>query len=308
MRFVYHLGVHKTGSTLLQENIAANVRPLRAQGVFCVNVVRKNLIHRIRHALRRKQNPHRTGQLPPDALAIVNQRVLISATGAGAHTALISEENFLGPALHREMSYTDAPAQFYPRAAACLDVLTRTVPSHDITIILYSRHLDGLLRGYYCEALRALQTTDSFDRFLDRVDIASFRFDGLVERLRPVAPDAEIIVKPFETIRADAEGFVADFFAACGADPSGLRFQSNVVRPALDLSQAEELRAIAARLQSGGRLRLLRRRARAIAETPGARDNPITLPDRHRERIEDTMRRDVLQSAEPLCQPRSHSA
>ncbi|MDF0603149.1 hypothetical protein P1J78_20580 [Psychromarinibacter sp. C21-152] len=292
LRFVYHLGVHKTGSTLLQHNLHRNARALAAQGVRCVNTAWPKGLERARHRLRRLQNPAR-GQGSEDILASLNGRFVKQARAVGAHTVLVSEENFLGNPIHRELEWGHAPARFYPQAGPCLRALIYGIDPADVTVVLYTRRLPGLLRGHYSEALRALATADSYDTFLSRTDIEGFRFDDLVGRLEAAAPGIRVVLRPFEAIRGGGTAFVADFLEVCGVDPDALEIDGGQVNPGVDAAQAEALRALGARRAAGEEPKPLRKEARRILETPADPDTPIAVPERHRARIAGAMRGDV---------------
>ena len=101
MRIVFHLGVHKTASTLIQRTLAMNAEALRARGVFYVNTEMPFVITRQRYALRKLQTPWRNPP-PKDALSNLNAKILRKAERAGAHTVLMSEENRIGHPLYTE--------------------------------------------------------------------------------------------------------------------------------------------------------------------------------------------------------------
>jgi len=292
LRFVYHLGVHKTGTSLLQHNLARNGAEIAAQGVWCLNTAWPNGLERVRHRLRRVQNQNRMA-LAEDAMASLNERLIRQAEAAGAHSILVSEENFLGNPIHRELEWRPEPARFCPRSVACLKTLTWGIPQDRIRIILYTRELDGLLRGHYSEALRALRTGDSFGEFLDRVDLDDFRFDRLLDRIRAAVPGAEIVLRRFETISDGPAAFVRDFMRLCHIGPDPLRMHTGGVNPSLDADQAEQLRWIYWQLQSSDKPRRLRRRAMEVIRAPADRRAPILVPPTHRARINAAMAGDL---------------
>ena len=52
MQYIYHLGAHKTASSLLQRNLVENLDEIRAQGVFYVNAELPWAIKRQRNIIR----------------------------------------------------------------------------------------------------------------------------------------------------------------------------------------------------------------------------------------------------------------
>lgn len=302
LRFIYHLGVHKTGSTLLQHNLHLNRAGLADQGIRCVNTAWPDGLERMRKRLRRIQNPQRPlGS--EDILRTLNNRLIKQAEAMGAHTMLVSEENFLGNPIHRELDWGEEPARFYPRAADCLRALLYGIDPEDVTVLLYTRRLPGLLRGNYTEALRAAATGDSFETFLDRTDIESFRFDDLVARLKAAVPGVTIKLRPFESIRNGGAAFVAEFLRHCGADPDGLEIDAAKINPGIDAHQAETLRALGAERLAGAEARPLRRKAHEIQEEPPDPDAPLRLPERFADRVAAAMRGDLSEQLGDAREP-----
>ena len=82
MRLVFHLGVHKTASTLIQKNLADNIAWLRDQGVYYVNIEFKQAVIRQREHLRRLQSPDRDAPRA-GALRKMNRRIIREATYRG---------------------------------------------------------------------------------------------------------------------------------------------------------------------------------------------------------------------------------
>ena len=292
MKIVYHLGVHKTGTTLLQQNMVRNSQALREQGVYCVNGEWPDGIKKLRRRMRRLQNPDLA--TPQHELAeTLNKRMLRRAEAAGAKTLLLSEENFIGNPIHFEQQWHKEPARFYPAAATCLKALTFGFAPADITVILYSRAQEGLLKGHYSEALRALEADEDFGGFLDRTDIGSFRFDDLLARMQAVLPGAQFEVKPFEAIKGGAERFVADFFARIGVDASGLDVIAEKVNPGITGWQADRLVELARRQKAGEVIPRLARKLRNIFEDDTTPKDPIAVPKRHEAAIRNVMSGDL---------------
>ena len=291
MRFVYHLGVHKTGTTLLQQNMERNSALLRDQGVYCVNGEWADGVKKLRRRMRRLQNPSLA--TPQHELAeTLNKRIRRRAEAAGAETVLISEENFIGNPVHFEQQWRDEPARFYPAAGDCLKALTYGIAPQDITVVLYTRAQEGLLKGHYSEALRALEAQTDFGGFLDRTDIASFRFDDLLARLQSALPGAQFVVKPFEAIKTGAEAFVADFFAGIGVDASCFDLIAETVNPGITAWQADRLVELAV-LKNAGDVPRMARKLRAVFEDENAPRDPIRVPQRHEAALRNVMAGDL---------------
>ena len=148
------------------------------------------------------------------------------------------------------------------------------------------------MKGHYSEALRALEVTTNFGEFLDRTDIASFRFDDLLARLQTALPGAQFITKPFEAIKAGGDAFIADFFAGCGITHSGLDVMAETVNPGITAGQAERLIELAVQKKAGDVPRLARK-LRSVFEDEGAPRVPISVPERHESALRKVMSGDL---------------
>lgn len=265
MRFVFHVGLHKTGSTFLQENFGRNADWLADQGVFLANSKRPNLLIRQREVLRRANNPGRTTP-PEDALLGVNNRLRREAQQEGAQTLLLSEENRLGPPLFLELKWGLLPAAFYPRAGENLQRLTFGLEQSDITIVLVRRDLEDWLQSIYLEGLRSLNVVDTFEEFCASIDHDSLDLDALQERIDEALPDAELCAFDFEEFKDDPRSIFDGVLDICGVDARDYAFSSKAKRVAVSEEQADELLALARRAQSEGPSREIALARRRILE------------------------------------------
>lgn len=297
MKVVYHLGVHKTGTTLLQQSLAVNTGQLRDHGVYFLNAEWPDGLKRLRRRMRGLQK-HLNDGVPTEGdvarLGELNGRLLRRASASGAKLLLISEENLLGVTVHRELAWGNDPARFYPSAGENLAGLTTGLSPGDITAILYTRSLDSLLLGFYSEAVRHLETAEDYAGFLDRVDIPSFRFDDLLARLQASRPCIDIRVKPFEAIRAGVAAFVGDLLSECGVHPDGIEVPSEKVHKGLDTRQIEVLRELAVRKAAGETGRQFNKQHKAALALPGEGSRP-RLADRHVALVRSAMAGDIAE-------------
>ena len=210
MRLCFHLGIHKTGSSLIQKNLLQNLNLLRDQRVFYVNAEMPGAIARQRNVLRRLQIPQRVSP-PENALEGVNRKIIEAAQRADARVILLSEENRIGFPLYSQMIQVGTPAQFYPLADACLRRVLHGLDHLDTTLLLYQRRFDRLLPSLYCEALRNLAVTDTLDAFCEQIDFDSLSYETLCDRIASAAPHASLEIKHFETIRTGAHAFLLEF-------------------------------------------------------------------------------------------------
>jgi len=293
LKFIYHLGVHKTGTTFLQKHLVSNKEALLDQGVWTLNGMNPDWVVTVRDRLRRIQNPQRRA---PENLgkASTAKRLIAKARALGVHSVVLSEENLIGVPIHRELGWSEGKVGFYPRAEICLKALTYGIDPSQVRVIIYTRQLPGLLSGHYSEALRAMATGDKFDAFLDKTRLEEFRFDLLGHRLQRALPGAEFVFRSYESVRFGAPFFVHSFFKLCGAtDMDTIDVRVSKVRPGLDMDQARKLRGLYRQLEAGGNASRLRARAKKVMAMPGDRAKPLRIPKTHVDRVEAAMRGDL---------------
>ena len=276
MRLVFHLGVHKTASTLIQKNLADNVDWLRGQGVYYVNSELPQAIIRQREHLRRFQSPTREAP-PADGLRKLNRRILREAAFKNAHTILISEENRLGAPIYHRMPEDGSGAAFYPKATECLTRTLAGFADTPTTLIMVERDFPSLLPSLYSEALTNLETTDDIDAFCRRIDFGSLDYEALRDRIDQAAPWADLRRMDFAQIKGGAGAYLSKFLTLAGVPTKGFSVSTDSARNSVDRDQAEALRKLAeVRAKTGDtpraeRLEILRKQADP--------DRRIRLPD-----------------------------
>lgn len=278
MRYVYHLGAHKTASTLIQKNLSANLQVLRDRRVYYVNAEMPNVIRKQRKVLRRARMPgHETP--PENALAAVNARIEEAARQAGAGMILLSEENRLGPPMHQELAWGLPKPGFYPAAEACLRYVTHGQALDNTRFVLFSRDPDAFVLSLYSEAVRMAQTTLDIDAFCAAIDLQSVDFAALERRLRGLHPQLEVIQRPFEAIRNGATPFLEQFLGDLGLDPGGFAINTELTRSQLDKNQVDDLLQLARSGKFEGRPMRLRQQQRRILTRGSGGGAPLQLPD-----------------------------
>ena len=278
MQVCLHVGVHKTGSSLIQLNLSKNLNVLRQQRVFYVNEELPGAIARQRQVLRKLQLPGRA-RPTREALTGVNRKILEAAQANDADIILISEENRIGFPLHTQMARVGAPAKFYPLASECLRLVLFGLEHLQTTLLVYQRSFDQLLPSLYAEGLRNLILTDTLDGFCRKIDFASLDYAALLHRIQVGAPHAKVINREFETVRDGVEEFLSGFCNDLGIDATACAFETRMVREGVDVHGAAQLLALAERRASEGmskQLNMARRKILAQSIDPSAR---MVLPD-----------------------------
>jgi hypothetical protein len=251
MRIEFHLGVHKTGTSLLQQNILNNAGRLRHQGIIYANTAFRRLIRQQMWLLRGLEG--RGGKPAPKmgALAALNRSAIETAHARGAHTILISHEDQMGYAPYAAFILGHDCAGLYPKAQ---DIIPHMIAGFDpasVTLHVYSRMQQTLVPSLWSEGMRNFALPFGLDEFADRLDLDGFLFFDLVRRMQQGAPKASVIWRDFETVQNDPMLFVQRFFRDIGADPNSLALQAKIVRPSLDLDQANDIAALVRRHNEG---------------------------------------------------------
>lgn len=240
MRYVYHLGAHKTGSTLIQKNLSANLDALREQGIWYVNEEMPKAISKQRKVLRQFRNPD-LATPPVDSLAGVNRRIATQARRANAHTVLVSEENRLGPPIHQELLWGIERPGLYPAAVDCMKYVTYQQPTENMKFFLFSREPASFALSLYSEAVRMGQTKLDIDPFFNEIDFDSINFEDLVARLRTISTTITVSMKAFEDVRTDAKNLLTHTFEELSIDLTNIKFDLERTRTRLDRSQISDI-------------------------------------------------------------------
>lgn len=276
MRYVYHLGAHKTGSTLIQKNLAENLEVLREQSIWYVNEEMPEAILKQRKVLRRFRHPGLENP-PIDALAGVNRKIDTLARRANAHTILLSEENRIGPPMHKELLWGVQRPGFYPAATDCMRYVIYGQPVENMIFFLFSRKPRSYALSLYSEAVRMGQTKLDIDAFFNKVDFASIDFEKLNERLQTIAAAISVSMRAFEDVRVDAHSFLTYTFRELGINLANVKFNTEKTRSRLDRSQISEILELERRV---GIRSMHRKKIRnSIQEREPDSANMISLPD-----------------------------
>lgn len=204
---VLHVGVPKTGTSLIQRSLRKLRPQLRERGIAYVD---RKQIHRLAH--RRSWGAYATGP-PEDKGAFASElksvtRSEMRQTAGKTKTVVISNESLIG----RVAPEFGDP--YWPRAVDGVGEVIAALRPKRTDILLYTRRQDRLLESQYMQQIH-LGKSLRWDRFIagagkdDRV-----RYRDLVEVLGGLPTVESIDIRPFEIIGAGAAPFVADFLAS----------------------------------------------------------------------------------------------
>ena len=206
-RLHLHIGVPKTGSSLIQKSLR-NIRgPLRRRGVAYLD--RKQMLRLPgyqRWASGTDGRPSKADFL--DGIAETVEAVR-SRGARKSRTVVASNEAAAGHA-------RDFDEPFWPRTRVAVSDLVTAIQPRSTEVIVYVRRQDRLLESLYMERIHRGRTL-TWEEFRDDVcRDERVRYTELMAEIAEVPTVDSIRVRPFEVIQEGAPSFVADFLDALG--------------------------------------------------------------------------------------------
>lgn len=203
-RLVFHIGVPKTGSSLLQKAMR-NLRPhMRDRGVTYID---RNVFLAI--PSYRAWAPYGKPGYSKDEFVeafrgeVERKRRL---GGRPTGTVLISNEAASGRA-------RDFGVPFWPGARPGITEVVEALAPKSTEVVMYVRRQDRLLESLYMQRIHRGGTL-AWEAHRDRTCLDErVDFAELIESVAAIPTVDRVGVKPFEIIQAGAPAFVADFLA-----------------------------------------------------------------------------------------------
>lgn len=195
---VYHLGAHKTASSLLQKFMRDNTALLRDHRI--VYLGRSEMNDCVGWGKRLLKRPEILGDRIAELLAPPEYDVLVT-----------SHENTLGPPLK------EGAAHLYPRGPEIVEQLARVLRRWPARAFLYIRPQDEFVESYYLQRIHQGGQL-SFTDWLDEVDLEAISWRPVVDSLVAQFGPARVEVVDFGLIREGQNAFIADFLRR--VDPS----------------------------------------------------------------------------------------
>lgn len=226
MRFVIHIGTHKTGTSSLQNFFASNRGALRSHGIH----------YPLSHHSGRNVN-----FLPPRIASgrhgEVSRFLIRAARGAArrsADTVLLSAESFYAMTSFFRVLVGRAVDDYWRHERKCVARLAELLPSDNVTVICYLRRQDVFLESLYNQMVKeALGYGGSFDDFLGEAERVA-DYAGHLGIWRDVFGADALVVRRYDDA---AEGLVDDFLGAVLGihDSAGFRPPGRPVNPSLGM-------------------------------------------------------------------------
>jgi hypothetical protein len=212
-RLVLHVGIHKTGTTTLQQSLESLRPQLRAHGVALVTIGQmKQLEHDLEWGAYRKGLDDPTGFYADFTALVGSEMAEVSAiTGAPVEQVLVTSERMVGA---RMPSTVDHP-RFRPLAERAIGQIIGVLDPGDVHVAIYTRRQDRLMESCYLWEIqkgRSHAIEDQFPFMFEPV----LGFSGLIDRIASIERISSIRVRPFEMIGAGALAYLDDFLGNVG--------------------------------------------------------------------------------------------
>lgn len=292
-RTIYlHLGVHKTGTTSLQKLLAECHDALRARGIceYSVHSPLGAAYREFRRSYTKVRAQAARGAIPGtddrfDA-AIAAARTALEALLAdcAGHSAVISDENMLGPPIGQLRARGQWESRFYPGAEGVARALAAIFEGFDVVPILCRRDAPGLVESLYGNSIQGLSFAGDIGDFLERIDVATIDYARLDSAI------AQGLGRPVEWLdfalirERGGEGLSRGLFEIIGAGDLAL--------PALEQSntryndaQVRLAREFAARKPTGAERRQLARQVRNLVTDDSPSFSATRLSEEQRAEI-----------------------
>jgi hypothetical protein len=123
-------------------------------------------------------------------------------------------------------------------------------PPERVTVHLHTKRFENLVPELWLEGLRINALSCTLDEFIDRLDLETFSFSVLHDRLRASLPGVRFRLRSVDGEEADPDAFLAMKMRDVGIDPLSMKRDTSViVRP--DKDQVRDIAALVASWRDG---------------------------------------------------------
>lgn len=191
-RFVFHVGAHKTATSLVQKYARDKESEIEAFGIrYIPRSDMNDFVGWGKHIV----------SAGPDFKARIEEEMALDST----RLVFTSHENTLGRPV-----MADRPG-LYPRAPKNLKMLHEVLDGLDVCIVLTIRPQVDFLESYYLQLIHEGHYM-TFREWIETIDLASLSWRPLIERARALYGSDNVIVVDFRDIKAGQNEFLANFF------------------------------------------------------------------------------------------------
>jgi hypothetical protein len=188
---VYHVGAHKTGTSLVQSYLAENRRPLRKQNV--TYLARPMLENWVRGLDGDSDNPGGLSQKLREVFQTRPGGVVIG-----------SYENTIGP------PFTTKRPGLYPRTQQRAEALRELLSDYSTKILLGIRPQSGFVESYYIQTVQQ-GGYETFPEWFGKLDLEQLSWRPVVDVLVSTFGSDAVEVIDFNTIRNGALAYLRSF-------------------------------------------------------------------------------------------------
>jgi hypothetical protein len=212
---ILHLGAHKTATTFLQRNFAANADKITSCKFFSVhspdaafNEFRRSYSHDRNTLLLR------TGATERSAVAESLTEKLSKLFESCSHsTIILSDENLFGPT----PGHTRIPT-LYPGSRGMAKAFAALKGFDKIKVRLYIRRQDSLLLSSYKDYIAKLIGGLSLVDFIAKQDLSGYAWNEVIAPWTKQIDAFEVSVVPYELIYQGADHYFHEFIQFCGIE------------------------------------------------------------------------------------------
>jgi hypothetical protein len=209
-RLVLHIGLPKTGSSLIQRTMKALRPRLRERGV--AYVARSRII-----AMKTYAREAGKANAPASAAFLDELRTVVAEEAehvAGpVRTVIVSNEATCG--------WPTGSPPYWPNAAARVEAFVSALAPASMQVLAYVRRQDRFLESMYMQQIHGGATTPWEEYRDEHCADVRIRYTDVFDAIATVEGVTDLTVKPFEIIGAGGPAFVADFLETIGLGDLG---------------------------------------------------------------------------------------
>ena len=197
-RVVLHIGAHKTGTSLVQHYMRANVPTVAAHGISYIS--RGDMNDYIGWGDKIINSPDKLRRRLDKELAAITCRYIF-----------MSHENAIG------RPFSDTMPGLYPHARENMEALASALENYNATIILSIRPETGFLESYYLQTIHQ-GGTQTFDQWVAAIDVENIPWRPAVDAVRTAFSKQRVHVIDFRNIARGQNAFLRDFITCIDPD------------------------------------------------------------------------------------------
>jgi len=194
---IFHLGAHKTGTSLVQKFMRDNSDKLKKLNIHYISRTETNTL--VGWGQQLINNPN-----------MLRERIL-EEFSEGARNVIVSHENILGRPFVKNAS------SLYPKCDASLTALGKVCHDIDYKVLWYIRSQESFLESYYLQLIHQAKHC-LFDDWLDTINLENISWKPACDSIRKRFGKENVNIAPFEEIHSGQAAFLRNFFLRAQLD------------------------------------------------------------------------------------------